>query len=202
MMKVLSLILVLAMVMCLSVTAFATGNPSTMTEVPGSGSVGIVAGYEKTTDNVVHKYDVTIGWATSGTLKYTVDKDTYTWNTNTLQYDKELNTNGTWTADNVKVTITITNRSDAAIKVECGDPVEAEGITAITGHYGEGTDTTATLNIASAAPAAYNTGASGTEQSGRATYTITGVDGAITADATTIGTITVAISAPATTPDP
>ena len=197
--KVLSLILVLAMVMCLSVTAFATGNPSTMTEVPGSGSVGIVAGYEKTTDNVVHKYDVTIGWATSGTLKYTVDKDTYTWNTNTLQYDKELNTNGTWTADNVKVTITITNRSDAAIKVECGDPVEAEGITAITGHYGEGTDTTATLNIASAANGLTGTGA---EQSGSATYTITGVDGAITADATTIGTITVAISAPATTPDP
>lgn len=188
--KILSLILALVMVMSLSVTAFAT----TMTEVPGSGSVGIVAGYEKTADNVVHKYDVTIGWATSGTLKYTVDKDTYTWNTNTLQYDKEPNTNGTWTADNVKVTITITNRSDAAIRVACGDPVEAAGITAITGHYGEGTDTTATLDIPSAAPAAYNTGATGTEQSGSVVYTITDVTGSIPREST-IGTISVNITA-------
>lgn len=198
--KVISLILALTMVMALSVTAFADEQTPTLTQ-PSNATGNIVANFVDPEDTIVHKYDITIDWNSTGTLKYSNSKDTYTWNSTDLVYDVTTDTVAGWTITDAKIQVTVTNRSDLPIVASCAAPIaKAEsGVTSITGHYGDGIDTTATLNIASAANGLTEAGA---EQSGSATYTITGVDGAIAADATTIGTITVTISAPATTPEP
>lgn len=188
--KILSLILALALVMALSVTAFAAEPP--VTTLPGSGNASIEATFSQPDDQVVHNYSVTIAWAQTGTLKYTTDQAIYTWNTTDLKYDNTTSGDADWTIENAQVTITVTNRSDVAITATCGDPdpVTTTGVTVITGSY----DSTSngTLSLDSAAPAEL-TGV-GSETTASAVYTITGVDGAITAPGS-IGTITVSLAA-------
>ena len=206
--KIMSLVLALALVLSMGVTVFAeeSTNPTTVTndEIENNNTnIDVTAGYEKPSYTVASTvYHVVVAWEKSGTIKYVGDNFTYTWH-------PETGGNGAYTKDgtpahwevsaDAKVAITVTNKSNAAITATCGAPAVAIGtVTGIVGHYGDGTDQTAELNLESAAPATVGPDATGdqlkgTERKASATYTITGVDGTI-AGAGTIATISVTIA--------
>lgn len=204
-----SLVLALALVLSMGVTVFAaeSTNPTTVTndEIENNNTnIDVTAGYTAPSYAVAGTvYHVVVAWQKSGTVKYVGDNFTYTWNPETGDngaYTK-TGTAAHWEVSaDAKVAITVTNKSNAAITATCGAPAVAIGtVTGIVGHYGDGTDQTAELNLESAAPATVGPDATedqlkGTERKDSATYTITGVDGTITG-AGTIATINVTITA-------
>lgn len=183
-----SLLLTLTLIMACSVSVFAAGGSETKDGVPSSGNAYIEAVYDAP-KQVVHTYSVTIAWAQEGTLTYTDNTTVYTWNTNDLKYDTSLAGTPGWNTEGAKIAITVTNRSDEAITAVCNDPTPVT-VNSITGSYDQ-----STLNISTVAPADYTQidAVSADVPSATATYSITGVDGAITAGGN-IGTITVNIS--------
>lgn len=175
--------IVLTLVLALSMSL---GTLAAEVSVPGSGTTDINAEYKKETPTVNHKYYVTIEWGFEGKLTYTVEKDTYSWNTDKLTYDKELVTDGTWTVENgTKVTVKVSNYSDLPVKATCADPVPATGLT-ITGNYDK-----QSFTVASAATNGLDT-VKGAVQTGETAYNITAMSGAI-AKSGSIGTLTVKI---------
>lgn len=206
--KIMSLVLALALVLSMGVTVFAeeSTNPTTVTndEIENNNTnIDVTAGYTAPSYAVAGTvYHVVVAWQKSGTVKYVGDNFTYTWNPETGDngaYTK-TGTAAHWEVSaDAKVAITVTNKSNAAITATCGAPAVAIGtVTGIVGHYGDGTDQTAELNLESAAPATVGPDATedqlkGTERKTSATYTITGVDGTI-AGAGTIATISVTIA--------
>lgn len=190
--KVLSFVLALVMVLALSVTAFA-GTYQDEGTFPAEGkseSTNIEATFNKQKDVVNHKYHVTVKWESTVAISYSNGYTTYTWNTTETKYEKK-DTAAEWTVnDGANIKITVENRSDGAIKAECGQPVAVAGVNAtIQGNYD--TTTNGTLNIASAAGENYT---AGEMKSASATYSITGVTGAIDKNGT-IATITVTVNA-------
>lgn len=191
--KVLSFVLALVMVMALSVTAFAAnGTPNTGEGVfPGSrDDIDITASFTDNKDVVVNKYHVTVTWNTTGSISYTKGYTTYTWNPDDTKYTPAV-TDAKWNVQNASIEITVTNRSDGAIKAECGAPVDKTNNTAtITGSY----DSTSngTLSLGSAAGKTYTE--QGAPVTKTATYSITDVTGSIDKSGT-IATITVTVSA-------
>lgn len=187
--KVLSFVLALVMVMALSVTAFAETyqGEGTFPAKPKSESTNIEASFDNHENVVVSKYHVTVAWSTDFTISYSNGYTTYTWDPSNTKYIP-AETNEKWTvSDDAKVAITVTNRSDGAIKAECGNPVAVNGVNAtIQGSYDN-----STLNIESASKGLTEQGA---VQTKTANYSITGVTGSI--DKTgAIATITVTVSA-------
>lgn len=177
--KILSIILAFCMIFALTMTVFAESSAVDTGTGTGTGSIGIGADYVAGTDNKgaidagtnTKVYFLTLSWVQNGTISYYAGTTTYTWNSSTLKYDADDGTAGRgWTVTDANVVITATNRSDAAMTVTCGTPVCASGVDSITGSY----DAT-TINLASAATNSYN--GTGAEQTGSATYTITGVTG-------------------------
>lgn len=99
--KIVAMILALALVMSLSVTAFASDL---------GGSKDVTAKYEKT-ENEETIYAVDIAW---GDLSFTYSENTEkTWNPNTHTYDTV--TEGEW--DKTEAAIKVTNHSNAAVDV-------------------------------------------------------------------------------------
>ena len=194
--KLISLTLALVLAMSLSVTAFAS-EPEPITTVPKNKSFDITAVYTKPDDVVPKVYYFTVSWQQEGTITYTDNKDTYTWNPTgaELKYDHTSSNDADWTCTAAKVVITVENKSNDGITATCGTPAMANGITGITGSYA---DDKSVLTIGSAAPADYKSTTAGTAQSDFATYNITDVEGAISANNATIATITVTVAA--TTP--
>lgn len=195
--KLLSLALALVLVLSLSVTAFAS-EPAPITTVPKDKSFDITAGYTKPDDVVPTVYYFTVNWQQEGTITYIDNVDTYTWNPTgaELKYDHTSSNDADWTCNSAKVVITVENKSNGAIKATCGTPAKADGITSITGSYAEGKSV---LTVGSAAPENYKDAeARGSVKRDSATYNITDVEGAISADNATIATITVSVAA--TTP--
>lgn len=209
--KIMSLVLALALVLSMGVTVFAaeSTNPTTVKNEDidnNNTNIEVTAGYDAPSYTVASTvYHVVVAWEKSGTIKYVGDKFTYTWNPETGD-NGAYTKNGTaahWeVSSDAKVAITVTNKSNAAITATCGAPAAKTdtGVTGIEGHYGNGTDQTAELNLESAAPATVGPETTeeqlkGTAKEGNATYTITGVDGTISRDNVVIGTITVSISA-------
>ena len=175
--------IVLTLVLALSMSL---GTLAAEVSVPGSGSTDINAEYTKEAPKVDHKYYVTIKWGFEGKLTYTVEKDTYSWNTDKLTYDKQLVTDGTWTVENgTRVTVKVSNYSDLPVKATCDDPVPADGLT-ITGNFD-----TKSFTVASAATKGLDT-VKGAVQTGETAYNITAMSGAI-AKSGSIGTLTVKI---------
>lgn len=174
----------LAMMLSLAFAAFATEVIS----LPSSSSGDITAVFDPGENNVTHAYSVTITWSQSGTLTYHAPSGSYTWNTDTLQYDHSGNTNGFWTVDNAKVKITVENRSDVPVKAVCGTP-DPNLFMAIIGTYDQNV-----LNLPSAAQGLNGYTETGTAQSLTATYTIDRVSGEITSSGK-IGSITVELTA-------
>lgn len=191
--KVLSFVLALVMVLALSVTAFAAnGIPNTGNgEFPGSrDDIDITASFTDNKDVVVSKYHVTVAWNTTGSISYTKGYTTYTWNPGETKYESTV-TDAKWDVQNASIAITVTNRSDGAIKAVCGEPVDkTNGTATITGIYD--TATNGTIRLATAAGATYTD--NGSKQTGTATYTINNVSGSISQSGT-IATITVTVSA-------
>lgn len=190
--KVLSFVLALVMVLALSVTAFAEtyeGN-GTFPEQSQSESTNIEATYKPHDDVVVSKYHVTVAWNTTGSISYTKGYTTYTWNPGDTKYEP-TETDAKWDFQGASIAITVTNRSDGAIKAECGAPVDkTNGTATITGSYDSTSE--GTLSLGSAAGKTYT--APGAPVTKTATYSITDVTGSID-ESGTIATITVTVSA-------
>lgn len=209
--KIMSLVLALALVLSMGVTVFAaeSTNPTTVTndEIENNNTnIDVTAGYTAAKyDTGATVYHVVVAWEKTGTITYAGNQYYYDWKVddNNFGYVKndEKSTGAGWTVDNAKVAITVTNKSNAAITATCGAPVvKIDTVTGIVGHYDDGTDQTAELNLESAAPATVGPNTTedqlkGAAKEGKATYTITGVNGAISQDNVVIGTITVSIKA-------
>lgn len=200
--KIMSLVLALALVLSMGVTVFADENSGSTTVTdpadPANNSkdINVTAGYTKpshTVEGIV--YHVVVAWSQTGTITYTGDQYTYTWNPSEGDYGRYDQTGEAahWTVTDAKVAITVTNKSNAAITATCAEPKKVGNVT-VTGSY----DATShgQLELESAAPAESElpTKLEGTKQEATATYTITGVDGTITG-AGAIATINVSISA-------
>ena len=191
--KVLSFVLALVMVMALSVTAFAAnGIPNTGDgEFPGStDNIDITANFTDNKDVVNHKYHVTVKWEPNVTISYSNGYTTYTWNTTETKYETKA-TDAAWSVnEGANIKITVENRSDGAIKAECGKPMAVDGVNVnIQGSYDN--ESNGTLTIGSAAGENYT---AGEMQHASATYTIENVSGSISQSGT-IATITVTVSA-------
>lgn len=181
--KIMSLLLAVMMVLALSVTAFAAVD-ETFNDVPATSTKGSInATYVDGQKTVINnRYMVTINWEQTGTLQYADDALVYTWNTNTLEYDKTGEAG--WTVDKAKVSIKVTNKSDLAVKATCAAPKFNDGLT-VTGAYSG--DSVLSLDSASKG---YEV--KGEAKEATATYEISKVEGKISG-AGTIGTITVSL---------
>jgi len=189
--KVLSLIAALSLTLSMSATVFAAEETGpAIKDLPKGQDISITAAYEKGQDNIPTVYHVTVSWEQTGTLVYKEKSDTYTWNPGSLGYTHTTDNGGDWSlgeGDNApKVNITVTNRSNAAVNASIAG-VKAQGSLTVTG------DDSEPVKVESAAKEDLN--ATGTEQKGYLTYTITNVEGAITSADTQIATLTVKIEA-------
>jgi len=190
--KVLSLIAALSLTLSMSATVFAAETGPAIGDVTKNNTqdISITAQYEKGKDNIPTVYHVTVSWEQTGTLVYNEDGDNLSWNTNDLIYNRTPVSTGSWkvgTGDNApKVNITVTNRSNAAVKASI-DQVKAQGTLTVTGSGSEPVTVDSAAKEDLAAP--------GTEQKDYLTYTITDVKGAITSTDTQIATLTVKIEA-------
>lgn len=206
--KIMSLVLALALVLSMGVTVFAAGDSGSITVTDptdtehNSESIDVTAGYTAAKyDTGATVYHVVVAWEKSGTITYAGNQYYYDWKVdeNNFGYVKDdtKSTNAGWKVDNATVAITVTNKSNAAIKATCSAPAAKTdtGVTGIEGHYDDGTAQTAELKLESAAPkiTGPNDSLTGTEQKASATYTITGVNGTI-GEAGVIATISVTIA--------
>ena len=179
--KVLSLIAALSLTLSMSATVFAAEETGpAIKDLPNGQNISITAAYEKGQDNIPTVYHVTVSWEQTGTLTYTVGSDTYNWNTTSLAYDK-VDGKGKWECADAKVNITVTNRSNAAVKAS----VSVTSSLALTD------EKPADVVVPTAAKGLKETGV---EQSKEMVYKITDVSGAIDQN-TTIATLTVKIEA-------
>lgn len=199
--KIMSLVLALALVLSMGVTVFADENSGSTTVTdpadPANNSkdINVTAGYTKpshTVEGIV--YHVVVAWSQTGTITYTGDQYTYTWNPSEGDYGRydETGEAAHWTVTDAKVAITVTNKSNAAITATCDAPKEETGIT-VTGKYDADSNGKLVLDSAAPAESELPTTLNGTERTATATYTITNVDGTITG-AGKIATISVTIA--------
>lgn len=189
--KVLSLIAALSLTLSMSATVFAAEETGpAIKDLPNGQNISITATYEKGKEIVETTYHVTVSWEQTGTLVYNEDGDNLSWNPNDLTYTRTPVSTGSWKvgtdADAPKVNITVTNRSNAAVNASIAE-VKAQGSLTVTGNASE------LVKVNSAAKEDLK--ATGEEQKGYLTYTITNVEGAITSADTQIATLTVKIEA-------
>lgn len=191
--KIMSLVLALALVLSMGVTVFAeeaTVGDSTDTIPANSNTVKVTAKYEAG-ENVSAgtKYLVNVSWNVNGTLTYKDKTKTYTWNTNDMQYQlTHTAETGTWTGD-ATVYLTVTNKSNADISVQCSDVKKAAGLN-MTAQFDK-----QTFDVKTAAPADVTDISVKEAVPVTAKLTISGVSGAITAENTTVASFTVTIFA-------
>lgn len=115
--KALSLIAALSLTLSMSATVFADETGSAIDDVTTNNTqdIAITAQYTKGENKIPTVYNVTVSWNQTGTLAYSVGSDTYNWQTDSLTYSKAPGT-GEWTGTTAQVDITVTNRSNAAVK--------------------------------------------------------------------------------------
>lgn len=191
--KILSMILALAMILSLGVTAFAADVEAG--EISGNTSQSVTANYTGTVAGEIDKtYYVKIEWAAGeNTLKYTNNQTTYTWDAEHYKYvadnTEDVELNG-WSGSAV-YTVTVTNQSNATIYAT-PSVAGVDGITA-SGAYSEGTVekwAENKLTLTTAAVDAEGTdltpgnNVTGTPQIGSVKVTVTVTTGAIAASGT------------------
>ena len=116
--KFVSMIMALAMVCALSVTAFAVDfNDKDVTGGNATASTNVTATIsgdgQGATTNV---YSVVLTWTTVGTLAYNKGNYTYVWNPSTHKYDEATGSvKASWTTPEASVVITVTNHSDKPV---------------------------------------------------------------------------------------
>lgn len=190
--KVLSMIAALSLTLSMSATVFAAETGPAIGDVTKNNTqdIAITAQYTKGENKIPTVYHVTVSWEQTGTLVYNEDGDNLSWNPNDLTYTRTPVSTGSWKvgtdADAPKVNITVTNRSNAAVNASIAE-VKAQGSLTVTGNASE------LVKVNSAAKEDLK--ATGEEQKGYLTYTITNVEGAITGADTQIATLTVKIEA-------
>lgn len=195
--KFLSIVLALAMVFALSVTAFAYDSVtqsenqtvSATYSAPGAGTV-------------TNAYYFTISWGSVTAADYTGEKINYTWNPSTMTYASAGDDSAAWTAGSVSVTIT--SKSDKGLTVT-PRVAYASGYNGASTMKVDGTDVS-TVSLESAARTSADAAMTatavgdiatfdhGTAQSKTIDFTIT-PSTAIDADVATIATVTVQVAA-------
>lgn len=190
--KIMSLVLALALVLSMGVTVFAkdvtVGNDAD-TIPENSNTVDVTAEYVPG-DSVSAgtKYLVNVSWTVSGNLTYKDKTKTYTWDTGKMQYEHTATAEaGTWSGG-ATVDLTVTNKSNADISVECSNVTKATGLT-MTATFDK-----QTFDVATAAPKDVSDTTVKTAVPATAKLTISNVSGEITAD-TTVASFTVTIKA-------
>ena len=201
--KIMSLVLALALVLSMGVTVFADEGTDPTTATVGNGSETLPADNETKVEvkaqynagenkNAGTRYYVTLSWTVTSTLSYTDKSTTYTWDTANMKYVPTANNDAKW-QDNGTATVelTVENRSNAIITATCSDVTYGTGITNLTANY-----TSKTFDVATGAPKEFtNTTPVTNAPSNSTTLTIGNVEGAISADANTVASFTVTISA-------
>lgn len=191
--KIMSLVLALALVLSMGVTAFAanvTVGNGTDTIPANSNTVNVTAKYVAG-ENVSAgtKYLVNVSWNVSGTLTYKDKTKTYTWNTTDMHYEHtDTAEAGTWSGD-ATVDLTVTNKSNADISVQCSNVTMATGLN-MTAQFDN-----QTFDVKTAAPTDVSDTSVQKAVPVTATLSISGVSGEITAENTTVASFTVTISA-------
>ena len=190
--KIMSLVLALALVLSMGVTVFAkdvtVGNDAD-TIPENSNTVDVTAEYVPGNSvSAGTKYLVNVSWTVSGNLTYKDKTKTYTWDTGKMQYEHTATAEaGTWSGG-ATVDLTVTNKSNADISVECSNVTKAAGLT-MTATFDK-----QTFDVATAAPKDVSDTTVKTAVPATAKLTISNVSGEITAD-TTVASFTVTIKA-------
>lgn len=191
--KIMSLVLALALVLSMGVTVFAkdvtVGNDAD-TIPENSNTVNVTANYVPG-ENVSAgtKYLVNVSWTVSGNLTYKDKTKTYTWDTGNMQYElTDTAEAGAWSGS-ATVDLTVTNKSNADISVQCSDVKMATGLN-MTAQFNQ-----QTFDVKTAAPADVTDTSVKVADPVTAKLTISGVSGEITAENTTVASFTVTISA-------
>lgn len=191
--KIVSLLLAVVMVMCMSVTAFAAEIDSDTIDIPASytgSSITIVGPDGSATTATV--YSVKLEWTGINGVAYKGAQTAYYWDEASLTYKQHDNsTTAGWTDDSDSCTITVTNKSNAAIKATA-EFKAAENIGAtVTCAFGNNGCT-----IASAAPTEAELKAGtvqGAAKIGQITADIS-ASGTLNSGVTSVGTITITIA--------
>ena len=211
--KIMSLVLALALVLSMGVTVFAaeSTNPTTVTgeDIDNyKGNIEVTAGYTAAKyDTGATVYNVVVEWRHDGSITYTGNQYYYNWTVNgdDIGYvkDAEKSKDAHWTvSDDAAVAITVTNKSNAAIKATCGAPAVTGNVTKVTGQYDSASNGTLTLKSAAPEASELPDKTAGTAQKGTATYSIKDVEGSISGENAVIATISVTIAKDTTATNP
>lgn len=195
--KLLSMILALAMVLALSTTVFAEDVPSD--NITGDMSMNVTAEYTATDpisfgDKV---YSVTVAWNQTGTLSYNAGTTVYKWNAAETKYEEDSDSSSPagWTVTDAKVTVTVTNKSNAKIKASITANTNATSGLTVTGSF---KDSKNSVEVDSAAEGTSATNLGGSAQQASVEYDITGVVGTIMTapvnNTITVATLTISLT--------
>lgn len=186
--KALSLILALAMVMSLGISAMAEEINAGENEIDVGASY--TGGGVSITGTV---YSVKLSWTAIENISYNAGTVAYKWDATKLEYVEDTNNSVSagWNKDTTSCTITVTNSSNAAVTATAAF-TQKENIGATVNC----TFTNNGAEIASAAPTQAEL-ANGTTEGSAKTGTITAnvtASGELNSGVTSVGTITITIS--------
>lgn len=194
--KILSMILALAMVLSLGVTAFADNltTEEYTGSLTGSVSATYTAGTEATSAGNIYKVNLT--WTDVAVTYNGGNVGTYKWNTSTLKYElvENSNTNASWT-DNA-ITITVENRSNASITATATYQASGDETLTFANNGAVTLNSAAVTGDENTVIEFTNVTAEGKAQTG----TITGTMGGTITAGGTLGTITVSLTKGTSTP--
>lgn len=195
--KLFAIIMAVAMIMALSVSAFAADPYSA---VPQDETQDVTATYAEATDsNFGTVYYFTVAWTLNATnnLKYSVGNTEYTWDGASMKYTAGEVTGSGWSGEG-GYSVKVTNQSNASIKATTS-ATNTYNLTLTPSNAMSDTEITSAAVSGDSAIAYTDTTTQGTAQEATATYTYAANDTATAyagSDATfAVGTITVTVSA-------
>ncbi len=193
--KALSMILVLTMVLALALPAMAEETESVM---PTTDSRNVTANYTAPKgESAGTKYYLTISWDVTTTLAYYGKQSVYTWNGTKYEESQKVGSHDPGWEGSATCAVTVTNKSNAAVTVA----TEVKNNTyrlSTTESKSEGFD--GSLKSAAEGIEFYETGKTGTPQTGTVTYTFgttgaTDMSGDQNLTGATVATVSVTVSA-------
>lgn len=173
--------LVFVLILALSLPAFASGLREEGKDVPAT----YVAGTNADTGTI---YAVDLSWGTIAALTYTGSSTTYRWDASSHQYVVDSSSGGAWTDSGIS--ITVTNHSNADIKATAAYADKADDALTTEAEW-----TTPSVTCTSAAAGIVNYVGTGAATSGTISGTVRVTAGAISADTSSVGTVTITIEA-------
>lgn len=171
--------LVFVLVLALSLPAFASGLREEGKDVPAT----YVAGTNTDTGTI---YAVDLSWGTITALKYTGTSTTYRWNASSHQYEVDSSSGNTWTDSSIS--ITVTNHSNADIKATAAYTDKNDDALTTAAEW-----TTQSVTCTTADAGIVDYVGTGAATNGTISGTVKVTAGTISADTTSVGTITIRI---------